>query len=80
MEFFSGASNQGFQGPTQDYPPAERFYYEVIEPDQEGDRPAALRWWSRNWEGFDESGCSGEDVTGFAEGALTIWEQVKDEI
>jgi hypothetical protein len=76
----SGGADYFADAPDQDYPPAERFYYEVIEPDQEGDRPAALRWWSRNWEGLDESGPSGEDVTGFAEGALTIWGQVKDEI
>jgi hypothetical protein len=76
----SGGTDYFADDPDQDYPPAERFYYEVIEPDHEGKRRAAMRWWSQNFEGLDEAGPSGEDVTGFAEGALTIWEQVKDEI
>jgi hypothetical protein len=65
---------------NQDYPPAERFYYEVIEPDHEGRRKLALRWWSQNFEGLSDAGPSGEDVIGFAEGAQSVWEQVKDEI
>jgi hypothetical protein len=76
----SGGEDYFADAPDQDYPPAERFYYEVIEPDHEGDRRVALRWWSQNFEGLDESGPCGTDVTGFAEGALTIWEQVRDEI
>src|SRR5262245_44142757 len=54
----SGGEDYFADDPDQDYPPAERFYYEVIEPDQEGDRSAALRWWSRNWEGLEASGPS----------------------
>jgi hypothetical protein len=76
----SGGEDYFADDPDQDYTPAERFYYEVIEPDHEGNRSAALQWWSQNFEGLDEAGPAGEDVTGFAEGAQTIWEQVKDEI
>jgi hypothetical protein len=76
----SGDEGYFAEDPDQDYPPAERFYYEVIEPDHEGNRRAALRWWSQNFEGLVEVGPSGEDVTGFAEGAQSIWDQVKDEI
>ncbi len=64
----------------QDHPPAERFYYEVIEPDHEGKKRTALAWWSRNFEGLSESGPTGPDVEGFVEGALEVWEQVRDEL
>jgi hypothetical protein len=76
----SGGEDYFAEAEEQDYPPAERFYYEVIEPDHEGDPRAALRWWSKNFEGLDKNGPTGEDVTGFALGAMKVWEQVKDEI
>ena len=68
------------EDPDQDYSPAERFYYEVIEPNHEGRRRAALDWWSRTFDGIGEDGPLPADVEGFAEGAMEIWEQVRDEL
>ena len=68
------------EDPDQDYTPAERFYYEVIEPDHEGKRRIAMEWWLRNFASTGEAGPLSSDVEGFAEGAMEVWQQVRDEL
>jgi hypothetical protein len=80
-ELINGVDEEYFtHDPDHEYSSGERFYYEVVEPDHEGRRRAALDWWSRNFEGLSDELPTASDVQGFAEGAMEVWDQVRDEL
>jgi hypothetical protein len=59
------------------YSVAEHFVFKV-RPDDDGDRTAARDFWKE--QDFEIEDCNAEFVRGFAEGALRVWDKVKDEI
>jgi hypothetical protein len=80
-ELINGVDEDYFaHDPEQKYPPTARFYYEVVEPDHVGRPRSVLDWWSKNLEGVGEELPPASDVQGFVEGAMEVWEQVRDEL
>jgi hypothetical protein len=59
------------------YCSAEHFVFGVW-PENDGDRSAANDFWEPR--GFEATHPSGDYVRGFAEGALAIWHEVKDQL
>jgi len=59
------------------YGACEHFYF-IIEPDQDGDRGAARVFWEQ--VGLEEESKDETVVQGFAEGAMDVWDEVKDKI
>ncbi len=60
------------------YSSGENFAF-VIAPEDDGDREVAERFWSVFDRGPELSGDPGF-VNGFAEGAMEVWDRVKDEL
>ena len=80
-ELINGVDEEYFaHDPDQESPPAERFYYEVVEPDHVGRALAALEWWRRNLRDSGDELPPASYIQGFAEGAMEVWEQVRDEL
>lgn len=65
---------------TSAYGPGEHFYF-LIEPEDTGSRTAARDFWS-NWVSDDDFVLPSDPdfVRGFAEGALNVWFEVKDQL
>jgi hypothetical protein len=63
-------------GDRSAYSVAENFVFRIW-PDDDGDRGAAQNFWEQQGR---EDNPDGEFVRGFAEGALGIWNQVKDKL
>jgi hypothetical protein len=61
---------------SEAYSAAERFYF-MIRPDYVGDRGAAFGFWSTVVNGKMPAG---EFVHGFADGALAVWDGVRDQL
>jgi hypothetical protein len=60
------------------YSTAEFFVFQMW-PEDDGDRSAAYNFWEQR--GFDQFHQPKDDfVCGFAEGALSIWDEVKDQV
>jgi hypothetical protein len=62
-----------------DGPPADRFYY-IIEPAMKGEYGEAASFWECQIYGTPETHKDPTYVQGFAEGAMEIWEAVKDQL
>jgi hypothetical protein len=66
-------------GSTSAYAAAELFYF-IIEPDDDGDRSAANDFWTRWFHEERPALPDDEYVNGFADGALDLWQGVKDQL
>lgn len=67
---------------TSAYGVGEGFYF-TIQPNDNGDRQAAEEFWQANTGGDDRGRELMSDdsyVRGFAEGALAVWDEVKDQL
>jgi hypothetical protein len=63
--------------PNDAYSTAEKFFFSVW-PEHDGERSEANEFWER--QGFEKDHPVGDYVRGFAEGALSVWDDVKDEL
>ncbi len=66
-------------GPDDAYGSGERLYF-VISPEDDGDRGASCGFWESQL-GLEDGSCPKDSlVRGFVEGALEVWDEVKDQL
>lgn len=76
---FADPENRYEDDPNAAYSPCEGLFF-VICPGLEGDREAADDFWAGQIpDGKDMAG-SAAFVNGFIDGALEVWEEVKDQV
>jgi len=61
--------------PASAYSGAEALYF-ILSPEDDGDRDASRDFWS----GYFGRPITFDNLMGFIEGALAVWEEVKDEL
>jgi hypothetical protein len=74
-----GQHGWGFGVGQSAYTVGQQFYF-IIGPNDDGDRQAAEAFWDSVTGDGDRDRDSAEFVNGFALGAMSLWDEVKDKI